>query len=190
MSILQILVIAFAMSTDAFVAAIGKGAALYKPRFSEALKTGAIFGTIEALTPLIGWGIGIAAVQFVAAFDHWIAFTLLLFLGIHMIHAGFTGDHEEPESRPQKHSRRVLALTAVATSIDALAVGVSMAFVQVNILLAALAIGLATFTMVTIGVMLGRTIGTALGRKAEILGGLVLIAIGVSIVVEHVSAGT
>ncbi|TBU85655.1 manganese efflux pump MntP [Phytopseudomonas dryadis] len=180
----SLILLALAMSTDAFAAAIGKGSSLHKPRFSEALRTGLIFGVIEAMTPVVGWFIGQAASRFVEDWDHWIAFSLLLLLGLHMIHAGLRPQREEP-SRPQSHSFWILALTAFATSIDALAVGVGLAFVDVNIWLAALAIGLATTIMVTVGVMLGRLIGTAFGRKAEIVGGLVLIGVGAVILYEH-----
>lgn len=186
MSFLSIIFIALAMSTDAFAAAIGKGACLQKPRFSEAIRTGLIFGVIEGLTPILGWLIGKAAVQFVAAWDHWIAFSLLLALGLHMIYAGLQPAETQPDNKPHRHSFWVLALTAFATSIDALAVGVGLAFVEVNILLAALAIGLATMLMVTIGVMLGRVIGTAMGQKAEFLGGAVLILVGAGILYEHI----
>lgn len=186
MSFLSIIFIALAMSTDAFVAAIGKGACLDKPRLSEAFRTGLIFGAIETITPIIGWAIGNVAVKFVAQWDHWIAFSLLLALGLHMIYAGLQPAEAEPEKKPQRHSFWILALTAVATSIDALAVGVGLAFVDVNIMLAALAIGLATTLMVTIGVMLGRVIGTAMGQKAEILGGVVLILVGATILFDHI----
>lgn len=186
MTFLSIIFIALAMSTDAFVAAIGKGASLQKPRLREALRTGLIFGVIETITPLIGWAIGKAAVQFVAQWDHWIAFSLLLALGLHMIYAGLQPPEPEPEDKPRSHSFWILAITALATSIDALAVGVGLAFVEVNIIVAAVAIGLATMTMVTIGVMLGRVIGTAVGQKAEIIGGMVLILVGAAILYEHI----
>jgi|SRR5690606_2972909 len=186
MSLLSIIFIALAMSTDAFVAAIGKGASLHNPRFSEALRTGLIFGAIETITPLIGWGIGQAAVHFVAEWDHWLAFALLLALGLHMIYAGVVPENAEVKIAANRHSFWILAVTAFATSIDALAVGLGLAFVDVNILLASGAIGLATFIMVTIGVILGRAIGTAFGKKAEIVGGLVLILVGTSILYEHI----
>lgn len=173
------------MSTDAFAAAVGKGASLHKPRFLDALRTGLIFGVIEAITPVIGWSIGQAAASFAREWDHWIAFTLLLLLGVHMIYAGLRPETDEEEKKPKSHSFWLLAATAFATSIDALAVGVGLAFVDVNIWVAALAIGLATTTMVTIGVMLGRLIGTAIGHKAEILGGLVLIGVGAAILYDH-----
>jgi putative Mn2+ efflux pump MntP len=177
------------MSTDAFAAAIGKGSSLHKPHFFEALRTGLIFGVIEGTTPLIGWGIGQVATQFVESWDHWIAFTLLLALGLHMIHNGIKHDDEDQEQavKPSQHSFFILAITAFATSIDALAVGVGLAFVDVNIWVAALAIGLATTTMVTIGMLLGRVLGSVVGKRAEIIGGIVLILVGTTILYEHLS---
>jgi manganese efflux pump family protein len=184
---ISLIFLALAMSTDAFAAAIGKGSSLHKPRFSEALRTGVIFGVIEAITPIVGWGIGQAATQYVENWDHWIAFTLLLILGLHMIYNGFKHEDEE-EEKPDSHSFVILAITAFATSIDALAVGVGLAFVNVNILVAAGAIGLATTIMVTIGVMLGRVLGTVVGKRAEIVGGVVLMLVGATILYEHLNA--
>ncbi len=195
MNFISTAALALAMSTDAFAAAIGKGTALHKPRWSEALRTGAIFGVIEALTPLLGWALGLAAVGFVKAWDHWIAFTLLGALGLHMIWNGLKADDEEEEAvgasqKPTRHAFIGLALTGLATSIDAMAVGVGLAFVDVNIVAVAACIGLATFTMVTLGVMLGRALGAVVGKRAEILGGVVLIAVGAAILHEHLIAGT
>ncbi|WP_268800769.1 manganese efflux pump MntP [Pseudomonas huanghezhanensis] len=187
MNPISLIFLALAMSTDAFAAAIGKGSALHKPRFIEALRTGLIFGVIEAITPIIGWVIGQAATQFVESWDHWIAFTLLLILGLHMIYNGLK-DEDEHEEKQSQHSFMVLAVTAFATSIDALAVGVGLAFVDVNIFVAAAAIGVATMTMVTIGVMLGRVLGTVVGKRAEIIGGVVLMLVGATILYEHLSA--
>lgn len=184
---ISLVFLALAMSTDAFAAALGKGAALHKPRLVEALRTGLIFGVIEAITPVIGWSIGQVATRFVESWDHWIAFVLLLVLGLHMIYNGLKQDDEERE-KPGQHSFLILAITAFATSIDALAVGVGLAFVDVNILVAAAAIGLATTVMVTIGVMLGRALGTVVGKRAEIVGGLVLMVVGATILYEHLSA--
>lgn len=187
MNPISLLFLALAMSTDAFAAALGKGASLHKPRFLEALRTGLIFGIIETITPIIGWGIGQVAAQFVESWDHWIAFTLLLVLGLHMIYNGIKQDEAEIE-KPDQHSFFILAVTAFATSIDALAVGVGLAFVNVHILVAASAIGIATTVMVTIGVMLGRVLGTAVGKRAEIVGGVVLMLVGATILYEHLSA--
>ncbi|WXL24926.1 manganese efflux pump MntP [Ectopseudomonas mendocina] len=185
MSPLSLILVALAMSTDAFAAAIGKGSALNKPNIVIALRTGIIFGVIEAITPIIGWLLGQAASAYVEQWDHWIAFILLLGLGVHMICNGLSGENTKHTQKPDQHSFWLLALTAVATSIDALAVGISLAFVDVNIWLAAAAIGIATTTMVTIGIMLGRILGDVVGKRAEIIGGLVLIGIGAAIMLEH-----
>lgn len=179
--------LALAMSTDAFAAAIGKGASLHKPRLNEALRTGLIFGVIEMITPVIGWALGLAAAQYVTAWDHWIAFTLLTLLGLRMIYAGLKKPDQLAEEKPNRNSFWVLVVTAIATSIDAMAVGVGLAFIDVNIVSTAIAIGLATMLMVTIGVMLGRVLGAIAGRRAEIVGGVVLIIIGGVILYEHTS---
>ena len=189
MNPIALLLLAFSMSTDAFSVAISKGVSLKNPRFTDALKMGIIFGAIEAITPIIGWLIGHSANSFVEAslieaWDHWIAFTILFGLGLHMLYEGFKPTNEKAEA-PSKHSFFKLALTAFGTSIDAMAIGVSLAFIEVNILLAASLIGLATTIMVTIGVMLGKALGSLIGHKAEIFGGLMLIAIGGWILSSH-----
>ncbi|WP_050460544.1 manganese efflux pump MntP [Herbaspirillum autotrophicum] len=187
MNFAAIVFLAFAMSTDAFAAAIGKGAALQRPHLFQALRIGLLFGVIEAITPVIGWAIGSMASTFVAEWDHWIAFVLLVGLGLRMIWVGLAAEQPDADAKPQQQSFMMLALTAVATSIDALAVGVGLAFVNVNIIEAALAIGLATTLMVTIGIMLGRLLGKLIGRRAEMIGGLVLIGVGATILYEHLS---
>ncbi|WP_047535849.1 manganese efflux pump MntP [Methylotenera sp. N17] len=186
MNLTSILLIALAMSTDAFAAAISKGARLHQPKLSEAVRTGLIFGVIEFITPVIGWLIGSVASKFVADWDHWIAFTLLAVLGLHMIYEGIQTP-TSIEEKPSKHSFLVLAVTAFATSIDAMAVGVSLAFIDVSIILTAVAIGVATFTMVTIGFMLGRVLGVVVGKRSEVFGGVVLIGIGSYILYEHLN---
>ncbi len=186
MNLASTALLALAMSTDAFAAAVGKGATLHKPRFSEALRTGVIFGVIEAITPLVGWALGITAAKYIIAWDHWIAFGVLGLLGLRMIYAGF-GEPDPVESKPQSHGFWVLATTGFATSIDAMAVGVGLAFLDVNILATAAAIGLATLCMVTLGVMVGRVVGAIVGKRAEIVGGLLLIGIGSYILLEHLT---
>ncbi|WP_339512055.1 manganese efflux pump MntP [Pseudomonas sp. RL_15y_Pfl2_60] len=186
MNPISLFFLAMAMSTDAFAAALGKGASLHNPRLSEALRTGLIFGVIEAITPVIGWSIGQVASQYVERWDHWIAFTLLMVLGLHMIYNGLQHDDESVE-KPNQHSFLILAVTAFATSIDALAVGVGLAFIDVNIWIAAASIGLATTVMVTIGVMLGRMLGNAVGKRAEMIGGVVLMLVGAAILYEHLA---
>lgn len=184
MNISATILLAFGMSMDAFAASIGKGATLHKPKFTEALRTGLIFGAIETLTPLIGWGLGMLASQFVLEWNHWIAFVLLVFLGGRMMIEGFRGNDDD-EAPLHRHGFWLLVTTAIATSLDAMAVGVGLAFLQVNIIATALAIGCATLIMSTLGMMVGRFIGPLLGKRAEILGGIVLIGIGAQILWAH-----
>ncbi|WP_159315984.1 manganese efflux pump MntP [Klebsiella pneumoniae] len=185
MNLSATILLAFGMSMDAFAASIGKGATLHKPKFSEAVRTGLIFGAIETLTPLVGWGLGMLASQFILEWNHWIAFILLVFLGGRMIVEGFRYDSDEACEAPHRHGFWLLVTTAFATSLDAMAVGVGLAFLQVSIVTTALAIGCATFIMSTLGMMVGRFIGPLLGKRAEILGGIVLIGIGSEILWSH-----
>ena len=185
MNLSATILLAFGMSMDAFAASIGKGATLHKPKFSKAVRTGLIFGAIETLTPLVGWGLGMLASQFILEWNHWIAFILLVFLGGRMIVEGFRDDSDEACEAPHRHGFWLLVTTAFATSLDAMAVGVGLAFLQVSIVTTALAIGCATFIMSTLGMMVGRFIGPLLGKRAEILGGIVLIGIGSEILWSH-----
>ena len=189
MSFFALLALAFAMSADAFAASLGKGASLQHPRLPNALKTGLIFGTIEGLTPIIGWLIGTAGAVFIEQWDHWVAFTLLSGLGLHMIINSLKDNDEEDEvsSSLTQHAIGATIFTAIGTSIDAMTVGVSLAFVSVNIVLAAVLIGLATATMVTIGTLAGHRLGRYIGNKAEIFGGVTLIIVGASILYTHLS---
>lgn len=185
---ISILLLGLAMSTDAFAAAIGKGAAMGRPRVRDALRTGLVFGVVEGLTPLIGWLLGAGASHLIEAWDHWIAFVLLLALGLHMIYKALHEDAPEDPGKAQGRGLWGLALAGLATSIDAMAVGVGLAFVEVNILVMSAVIGLCTFAMVSAGVLAGRAVGQLVGRWAEIVGGLVLILVGAMIVYEHVYA--
>ncbi|TBR40014.1 MULTISPECIES: manganese efflux pump MntP family protein [Dyella] len=186
MNPLAILLLGMAMSTDAFAAALGKGAGMLRPRLTEALRIGLIFGVVEAITPIVGWLLGAAAARFIQAWDHWIAFGLLAALGLHMIWKSIWGAEEEhEEAQARRNGLLALALTGLATSIDAMAVGVGLAFVDVNILVVAAVIGLCTFTMVTIGIMAGHVLGTVIGKRAETAGGVVLILVGATILYEH-----
>ena len=182
MSGLALLIVALGMSVDAFAAALAKGAVLDRPHFGEALRTGAIFGAVEGITPVIGWALGLAAAPFIQAVDHWIALVLLGGIGGKMIYESF---QPRTENRPRRHSLGVLVVTAIGTSIDALAVGVMLAFLDADIALADAAIGTATFLMTTTGVMIARVAGPHLGAWAELAGGGALIALGVGIFLEH-----
>lgn len=187
---ISIFLLGIAMSTDAFAAAVAKGAAMRNPRFSEALRAGVIFGTIEGLTPVIGWLLGLTAAKYITAWDHWIAFTLLGLLGLHMVYVGLKPESEggATDATERMHGFWSLAATGLATSIDAMVVGVGLAFLDVNIGVVALVIGLTTLVMVTLGIMLGRILGRLAGKRAEIIGGFMLIAIGTAILYEHLSA--
>lgn len=192
MNPISILLLGLAMSTDAFAAALGKGAAMTRPTLAQALRVGLIFGVVEAITPVIGWLLGSTASRYIEAYDHWVAFGLLVVLGLHMIWKALTEQDDpadgEAAASPERHGKLLtLALTGLATSIDAMAVGVGLAFVDVNIAVVAAVIGLCTFTMVTIGVMAGRVLGTMIGRRAEIVGGVILLVVGSVILHEHLS---
>ncbi len=185
MSFLSNTALALSMSADAFAAAISKGIELKKPRWTDALRVGLIFGAVETLTPVIGWLIGSAASGFVEKYDHWVAFVIIAAIGSKMIYEAWRGDHKP---KAEAHTLGVLVITAIGTSMDAMAVGVSLALVNANIWVTAAMIGMATFIMATIGVMTGHYIGSKAGRAAEVIGGLCLIAIGAMIVYDHISA--
>ncbi|MCV9877301.1 manganese efflux pump MntP [Brenneria izbisi] len=186
MNLSATLILAFGMSMDAFAASIGKGAVLHKPCFRDAIRTGFIFGIIEAITPLMGWALGFFASQYIIEWDHWVAFALLMILGVRMITEGIKGTDPCNCEKIKKHSLALLICTAFATSLDALTIGVGLAFLQVNIFHTAMVIGLATMIMVTLGMLIGRYIGPLLGKKAEIIGGVILIGIGCNILYEHI----
>ena len=169
-NLLTTVVLAFNMSADAFAAALGKGAALDRPRSSEALRTGFVFGIIEAITPVMGWSAGLAARSYITAIDHWIAFALLAAIGAKMIWE--SARRADARRKPNHNSLKILVATAIGTSIDAMAVGVTLAFIDAAIVVTALAIGCATFLMATVGILIGRFIGEKLGRIAEAVGGI------------------
>ena len=187
----SLILLAFAMSTDAFAASIGRGAELRKVRLLSALRIGAVFGVVEAIMPLLGWALGHVAMRFVSGVDHWIAFVMLALLGGHMIWAGVKKEDcaaiKAAETQPENRSIWLIAFTALATSIDAMAVGITLALTDINIIAASVAIGLATALMVTLGTLLGRAIGTIVGKWAEILGGFILIGIGIAVLYEHLA---
>lgn len=196
MSLFALILLSFSMSMDAFAAAICKGAS--SPQFSvrHVLMTALIFGVVETITPILGWLAGHTAQSFIADYDHWIAFILLSFLGGRMVreslrhHDKTQADDDcdsccQPPATRGKNNMGVLLLTAIATSIDSMVVGVSLAFLKVDIWLTALSIGLTTTLMAVLGITLGKWLGNQVGKRAELLGGLVLIGIGSLILWEH-----
>ena len=187
MTPLSIGVLAVSMSVDAFIASVGKGAQAKRPNFGNAIRTGAIFGVIEAITPLIGWAAGVAASQYVAAVDHWIAFALLAWIGGNMIRGG-GDDSEDGESCSVDPTKgRKLLILAVATSIDALAVGLSFSLLNINVWGPSTLIGVVCAVITALGLLAGKGLAHAdiFGRRAELVGGCVLIGIGLKILYEH-----
>ena len=184
MTPLAILILSLSMSTDAFAAAVARGAA-HRPAWPVALKWGLVFGLVEATTPLIGYGLGLLAAGYVQAVDHWIAFALLGLVGGHMIRESFEAPDEDAAETPRRAGPAGLVLTAIGTSIDAAAVGVGLAFIGVNIWVVAAAIGVSTFILTSIGLRIGGAVGTRFGKRAELLGGIALIVIGTLILADH-----
>lgn len=185
MTPVSISILALSLSVDAFIAALGRGAKRQHVGLGRALRTGLVFGAAEAVTPLIGWTLGMAASRYVQAVDHWIAFALLGGVGLRMILSACQGRGAEP--LPARNSLWALIATAVGTSVDAMAVGVSLAFAEVHILIVAAAIGIATTCMATAGLMAGRVLSLRFGRIAEAAGGVALIAMGCGILITHLS---
>lgn len=181
---LEILLIALSLAMDAFAVSVSTGIAV--PGFGpkQAARIGAWCGAFQFLMPLIGWFLGSSVKTYIEVVDHWIAFGLLALIGGNMIRQALSGGEEEAVT---DLSVRRLFFLALATSIDALAVGVSLAFVKVNILLAAAVIGAVAFLLAMAGGLLGRRLGELFQRRATLLGGLVLVLIGIKILVEHLS---
>lgn len=177
----ELFVIAVGLSMDAFAVSICKGLAAGRIRLSHALTAGVYFGGFQALMPLAGYLLGVRFQVLIAAFDHWIAFVLLGLIGGNMIRES----RQEAETLDCDFRFRAMLPLAVATSIDALAVGVSFAFLQVEILPAVCFIGLVTFGLSAVGVKVGSVFGARYRSGAELAGGLVLVGMGVKILLEH-----
>lgn len=190
MSPISIAVLAVGMSIDSLLASVGGGASLRRQcRFCDAVLVGAVFAIVQMITPLIGWAAGAAASSYVASFDHWLAFGLLTLVGGRMVLLAFRAEEGEGDCEVSFiGTPTALVMTAIGTSIDAMAVGVSLAFVKANIMIIVAAIGATTFLMSAGGVIMGRLIGNRFGRSAEVIGGLVLIGLGCLILREHLTA--
>lgn len=188
---LTLALVCLALSTDAFAAALARGSRQRTHNIGQAVRVGAVFGLSEGLMFLLGWGLARSVAAYAEVVDHWIALILLAAIGAHMIREGL-GDHpDEVPGEPaaqQRASPLLTLLTAIGTSVDAAAVGVAMALAGTSAWLA-LAIGLTSFVISTLGFSIGPALGVRFGQRAEIGGGLVLIAIGVSIFYSHVTGG-
>jgi putative Mn2+ efflux pump MntP len=179
-----IILIAIGLSMDAFAVSITSGITIDCLRLKHAARIAFFFGAFQAVMPILGWLAGIGLKQYVEAFDHWIAFGLLLFIGVKMIYEAVWIKEVEKKCDPLNIT--ILLGLAIATSIDALAVGVTFAFIKVPIITPAVIIGLTTFTISFGGVFIGNKFGNRLGSKMEVIGGLILIAIGVKILLQHI----
>ena len=178
----ELLIIAVGLSMDAFAVAIGKGLSVQRALPAHYLKAGAWFGGFQALMPIIGYYLGVTFADVVASFDHWVAVVLLGLIGTNMIRESRSG--EACEVNPD-FSVRTMLLLAIATSIDALAVGVSLAFLGVPIWGAAAVIGVTTFLLSAAGIRVGNIFGCRYKSKAELAGGVVLVVMGLKILLEH-----
>ncbi|KNZ40950.1 manganese efflux pump MntP family protein [Acetobacterium bakii] len=184
MSFSDLLLIAIGVSMDAFAVALSKGLGMRKLNYRHALIIALFFGGFQAVMPFIGWLLGRQFEQYITSFDHWIAFILLLLIGIKMIKEAFennTGCKACTDAIDYKE----LLILSVATSIDALAVGITLAFLNVPILSTVGVIGLTTLILCFMGVVIGNRFGLKFKKNAEIAGGVVLILIGVKILLSH-----
>lgn len=187
MGTLELFILAVGLSMDAFAVSICKGLSVRQLRPKHMLLCGLYFGGFQALMPFIGWLLGSRFQSFIVSIDHWIAFVLLAIIGINMIRESRSQDEDEcPEGGFDFKSMLPLA---VATSIDALAVGVTFAFLEVQIVPAVSFIGVTTFVCSAAGVKIGNVFGTRFKSKAELFGGLVLVAMGLKILIEHLFFG-
>ena len=185
MNTLTIFIIALGLAMDAFAVSITSGIAIKRLRIGYALRIAFFFGAFQAIMPLIGWFAGIGMRDLISAIDHWIAFTLLLIVGCKMIYESTVMDDEKDERDPL--NLYVLVILSVATSIDALAVGLSLSFINVAIIAPAVIIGIVTFLLSFLGVYIGDRFGHFFESRIEILGGLILIGIGTRILIEHMA---
>ena len=183
MGIVELLLLAVGVSMDAFAVSICKGLAMKKATVKGCMTCGIWFGGFQALMPTIGFFLGTLFAEAIEAIDHWVAFLLLGIIGINMIREALGG--EENECVDCSFGFRAMVLLAIATSIDALAVGVTFAFLNVNILPAVIFIGVITFSLSMLGVKLGNIFGMKWKGRAELAGGAILVLMGAKILIEH-----
>ncbi|WP_295209949.1 manganese efflux pump MntP family protein [Ruminococcus sp.] len=190
MGFIELLLIGVGLSMDAFAVSVCKGLNMRKINYKHAFIIAAFFGGFQALMPFLGWALGSQFEQYIESVDHWIAFILLAFIGGKMVMEAIKGgddeDDDEKEVCPDKLDIKELFMLAVATSIDALAVGVTFAFLNVNIVFSITTIGITTFVISIAGVVIGNLFGAKYKSKAEIAGGIILVLIGLKILLEGV----
>ena len=184
MGFLELLLLAVGLSMDAFAVSVCKGLSVKRAGLKESAICGTWFGGFQALMPLIGFFLGSLFAEAIKAFDHWVAFGLLIIIGINMLKEAFSQECDCENNGDM--SVKTMFVMAVATSIDALAVGISLAMAgEVNIFVAVLLIGVTTFLLSGVGVKIGNLFGNRFEKKAQIAGGVILIALGLKILLEH-----
>ena len=185
MGIGELLLLAVGVSMDAFAVSVCKGLAMKKVTLKEEMTCGVWFGGFQALMPTLGFFLGTLFAEAIESVDHWVAFVLLAIIGVNMLKEAFSKEEEEGEANADL-SVKTMFIMAVATSIDALAVGISLAMAgNVNIWMAALFIGLCTCTLSATGVKIGNVFGSRYEKKAQVAGGVILILLGLKILLEH-----
>lgn len=186
MSLGELFLLAVGLSMDAFAVSICKGLAMKKATLKASATCGIWFGGFQALMPTIGFFLGTLFAEAIQAIDHWVAFGLLAIIGVNMLKEAFVAGEESEEETSADMSVKTMFIMAVATSIDALAVGISLAMAgNVNIWMAALFIGVCTFGFSAVGVKIGNVFGDKFEKKAQMAGGIILILLGVKILLEH-----
>jgi len=183
MGMVSILLIALGLSMDCFAVSVSSGLSMERFRICRALRLALFFGLFQGIMPVIGFAAGMGVRNFIEEIDHWVAFGLLAFIGLKMIHEALT--EGENGKKIDLSSLSTLLVLSVATSIDALAVGVSFSLLNMDIAVPALVIGIVAFAVSLTGVLVGRRVGRRFKSMAEILGGLIIIAIGLKILMEH-----
>ena len=183
MSIIEIALIGVGLAMDAFAVSICKGLAMRRMNYKKAIIIAAFFGVFQALMPALGYVLGTTFANKIAAIDHWIAFILLALIGANMIKEALSSDDDECQVDSLRLG--VLIMLSIATSIDALAVGITFAFFNVSLLLSVSMIGIITFIICVIGVKVGNVFGEKYKSKAELAGGLILIVMGAKILIDH-----
>jgi putative Mn2+ efflux pump MntP len=185
MSFVFIIGIAVALAMDCFAITLGMACGAKGLTMKQAVRMAAFFGVFQFVMPIVGWLAGDRLLGLIRSFDHWVAFGLLALIGGRMIYESFKLSDEEKACRPDQTQGTRLVVLALATSIDALAVGLSLGVVRTGILYPAAIIGLTSFVLTVVGARLGPVIGRIVGKRAELLGGLILIGIGIKILIEH-----
>ena len=182
MGAIEILLISIGLAMDAFAVSVCKGLAMKKMSWKKAITIGLYFGAFQAIMPTIGFSLGTTFERFITNVDHWIAFILLVGIGINMVKEAF---NKESENRNDNVDVKTMLVLSIATSIDALAIGITFACLKIQIVMPVITIGLITFIISVIGVKIGNRFGDKYGKKAEIMGGVILILLGIKILLEH-----